>query len=164
MLSVGAELIRLEVEGEGDAEAAPAPAVQPRPQPKAEPPAKAPAPRSVEREDEPAAPLAAASRLGPPRPAGEKPIASPALRRRAREAGVDLRQVRGSGPAGRIEHADLDASYVFQCAQPARLATLDVAIFDVFKRVKRIDVQVVGPKGQSKVVLRPPARRVPLIK
>ena len=41
--------------------------------------------------------------------AGEKPIASPAVRRRARDAGVDLRQVRGSGPAGRITHDDLDA-------------------------------------------------------
>ena len=30
------------------------------------------------------------------------------MRRRAREAGVDLRQVRGSGPAGRIGHEDLD--------------------------------------------------------
>ncbi|WP_135469404.1 dihydrolipoamide acetyltransferase family protein, partial [Crenalkalicoccus roseus] len=46
---------------------------------------------------------------GPPRPPGEKPIASPAVRRRAREAGVDLRFVRGSGPAGRILHEDLDA-------------------------------------------------------
>jgi 2-oxoisovalerate dehydrogenase E2 component (dihydrolipoyl transacylase) len=31
------------------------------------------------------------------------------VRLRAREAGVDLRQVRGSGPAGRILHEDLDA-------------------------------------------------------
>jgi 2-oxoisovalerate dehydrogenase E2 component (dihydrolipoyl transacylase) len=43
------------------------------------------------------------------RPAIAKPIASPAVRRRARDAGVDLRQVRGSGPAGRIGHDDLDA-------------------------------------------------------
>ena len=40
---------------------------------------------------------------------GGKPLASPAVRRRAREAGVDLVAVRGSGPAGRIRHADLDA-------------------------------------------------------
>jgi 2-oxoisovalerate dehydrogenase E2 component (dihydrolipoyl transacylase) len=40
---------------------------------------------------------------------GEKPIASPAVRLRAREAGIDLRQVPGSGPAGRITHEDLDA-------------------------------------------------------
>jgi 2-oxoisovalerate dehydrogenase E2 component (dihydrolipoyl transacylase) len=44
-----------------------------------------------------------------PRPEGEKPVASPAVRLRAREAGIDLRQVPGSGPAGRITHDDLDA-------------------------------------------------------
>jgi 2-oxoisovalerate dehydrogenase E2 component (dihydrolipoyl transacylase) len=38
-----------------------------------------------------------------------RPIASPAVRRRAREAGIDLRQVPGTGPAGRITHEDLDA-------------------------------------------------------
>ena len=44
-----------------------------------------------------------------PRAEGEKPLASPAVRLRAREAGVDLRRVPGSGPAGRIRHEDLDA-------------------------------------------------------
>jgi len=44
-----------------------------------------------------------------PRPEGQKPIASPAVRAGAREAGVDLRQVPGSGPAGRITHQDLAA-------------------------------------------------------
>ena len=39
---------------------------------------------------------------------GEKPLASPAIRRRAMEAGIDLRRVSGSGPAGRIETGDLD--------------------------------------------------------
>lgn len=46
---------------------------------------------------------------GLPRPPGEKPLAAPAVRRRALEAGIDLRRVRGSGPAGRILHEDLDA-------------------------------------------------------
>ena len=36
-------------------------------------------------------------------------LASPAVRRRARESGVDLLGLNGSGPAGRIRHADLDA-------------------------------------------------------
>ena len=36
-------------------------------------------------------------------------LASPAVRKRSRESGVDLSNVRGSGPAGRIRHADLDA-------------------------------------------------------
>ena len=48
---------------------------------------------------------------GAPRPEGEKPIAAPAVRLRAREAGVDLRQVSGTGPAGRITHEDLDAFF-----------------------------------------------------
>jgi 2-oxoisovalerate dehydrogenase E2 component (dihydrolipoyl transacylase) len=43
------------------------------------------------------------------RPAGEKALASPAIRRRAREAGVDLAQVPGSGVKGRISRADIDA-------------------------------------------------------
>jgi 2-oxoisovalerate dehydrogenase E2 component (dihydrolipoyl transacylase) len=38
-----------------------------------------------------------------------RPLAAPAVRLRAREAGVDLRQLNGSGPAGRITHEDLDA-------------------------------------------------------
>ncbi len=46
---------------------------------------------------------------GAPRREGEKPIASPAVRKRANDAGVKLQFVHGSGPAGRIEHADLDA-------------------------------------------------------
>jgi 2-oxoisovalerate dehydrogenase E2 component (dihydrolipoyl transacylase) len=36
--------------------------------------------------------------------------ASPATRRRAREAGIDLNEVAGSGPGGRIQAADLDQS------------------------------------------------------
>ena len=45
----------------------------------------------------------------PSRRPGEKPLASPAVRRRAMEAGADLRRVPGSGPAGRITGDDLDA-------------------------------------------------------
>jgi len=39
----------------------------------------------------------------------ERPLASPAVRQRARDLGVELQFVPGSGPAGRIEHGDLDA-------------------------------------------------------
>ncbi|MER8365085.1 2-oxo acid dehydrogenase subunit E2 [Mesorhizobium sp. M0991] len=46
---------------------------------------------------------------GAARPEGEKPLASPAVRLRAKEAGIDLRQVPGTGPAGRIQHEDIDA-------------------------------------------------------
>ncbi|WP_378948017.1 dihydrolipoamide acetyltransferase family protein [Mesorhizobium sp. ANAO-SY3R2] len=53
-----------------------------------------------------------------PRPEGERPLASPAVRLRAREAGIDLRQVPGTGPAGRITHEDLDAFSVRGAAVP----------------------------------------------
>ncbi len=39
---------------------------------------------------------------------GERPLATPAVRARARELGADLRQISGTGPAGRITHDDLD--------------------------------------------------------
>jgi len=37
-----------------------------------------------------------------------KPLASPAVRRRAQDMGIDLRQVHGTGPAGRIVHDDIE--------------------------------------------------------
>ncbi len=51
------------------------------------------------------------ARQGAPRHEGRKPTATPAVRRRAREAGLDLRTVPGTGPAGRITHEDLDAVF-----------------------------------------------------
>lgn len=42
------------------------------------------------------------------RPAGERPLASPAVRKRALETKIDLGTVAGSGPAGRVTHQDLD--------------------------------------------------------
>ncbi len=106
ILPVGVVCIEFEVEGSGNAsaseqapaktEAAPAkeeakPAPAPTPAPVA-----APAPAPVA-----AAPVA--------RAAGTKALASPAVRQRAREANISLDHVAGSGPAGRISHADLDA-------------------------------------------------------
>jgi 2-oxoisovalerate dehydrogenase E2 component (dihydrolipoyl transacylase) len=110
VLAVGAELVRLEVAGEGNEEVAAAPreaATPPAPveRPRAAVPPPAPEPAAP---PAPAPPVTRAP-LGPPRPPGEKPIASPAVRRRARDAGVDLRQVRGTEPVGRIGHDDLDA-------------------------------------------------------
>ena len=117
VLAVGAELIRIDAPGLPDSlppaapksrqeppEPAPPPRVKPEPGEPAEP---EPAARSPQAEPAPRAPE---PQRGAPRPVGEKPLASPAVRLRAREAGVDLRFVRGSGPAGRITHTDLDAT------------------------------------------------------
>ena len=64
-------------------------------------------PRPAARPAQPTEPrptLRATARAG-----AARPVASPAVRLRAREAGIDLRQVPGTGPAGRITHEDLDA-------------------------------------------------------
>ncbi|KAB0633821.1 dihydrolipoamide acetyltransferase family protein [Burkholderia latens] len=132
MMAVGSELIRLEVEGEGNlkpgakgrdaaADAAPrsAPAGAPAKSPSiadepealasssqakthATPPAANRAPAEPRRTEPAAQPRAA---LAP----GERPLASPAVRQRAWDMGIELRYVRGTGEAGRILHADLDA-------------------------------------------------------
>ena len=52
-----------------------------------------------------------------------RPLASPAVRRRAWDLGIDLQFVPGSGPAGRITQEDLDA-YVAAAARPAVGAVL----------------------------------------
>lgn len=70
----------------------------------------------------------------------------------------------GAKAAAKDEHADLDASYEFICAKPDELRTLDVGLFDAFKRTQRIDVQVAGPKAQAKVTLKRPARKVQLVR
>ena len=78
------------------ARAAPAPAARPAAAPvaPASMPAAAPAP---------IAPVAKESALAPARV-----MASPATRRRAAEAGLDLGRVQGTGPGGRIVAADLE--------------------------------------------------------
>ncbi|HST94850.1 MAG TPA: dihydrolipoamide acetyltransferase family protein [Microvirga sp.] len=126
VVAIGSPLIRLKVEGEGSVAAAGPVAVKaaeeparapaaasssPAPEPVMEvgPPVQLMTPRAAE-EKRPALPL----RIPSPavaRAEGEKPVASPAVRLRAREAGIDLRQVPGTGPAGRITHEDLDAFF-----------------------------------------------------
>jgi hypothetical protein len=66
------------------------------------------------------------------------------------------------GPSAEDDHADLDADYTFKCAQPGQLRKLELGLFDAFKRLRRIEVQVAGPKGQRKQTLERPARSVEL--
>jgi pyruvate dehydrogenase E2 component (dihydrolipoamide acetyltransferase) len=63
------------------------------------------APAAPARSTEPPSPKATASRAPVP---GSVPYASPSIRRFARELGVDLRQVRGSGRGGRILREDVN--------------------------------------------------------
>ena len=52
------------------------------------------------------------------RASGAKVAASPAVRRRAREAGVDLSEVTGSGPRGRVLERDFEA-FLYERVGPA---------------------------------------------
>ena len=104
MLAVGSELIRIEAAG-GPAQRAPVPA------PVAPVVATATAPA-------PAMPLPQAPVSRPPQARIARPIASPAVRARAWQLGIDLAEVPASGPGGRIVHADLDAAVARGTARP----------------------------------------------
>jgi 2-oxoisovalerate dehydrogenase E2 component (dihydrolipoyl transacylase) len=105
-VAVGAELIRFEVD-ERDSRsidpthtpAAPISWAQAPPEHGGALPPDEPGPPLPPLRPAPAEPSSAATR----------PLASPAVRLRAKEAGVDLRGVTGTGPGGRIGHDDLDA-------------------------------------------------------
>jgi 2-oxoisovalerate dehydrogenase E2 component (dihydrolipoyl transacylase) len=97
MVPVGAELIVFEVKGASGS--------KPKSKPKSEPVAE-PVPDPEPKAESVAAPPVSVS--VPVASTGTKPLASPAVRRRAREAGIDLSQVSGTGPAGRISHDDMD--------------------------------------------------------
>ncbi len=60
------------------------------------------------------------------------------------------------------EHADLDASYEFKCAHPDKLTAVEIGLFDAFKRLQKIEVQVAGAKLQSKQTLQRPNKVVKL--
>lgn len=58
------------------------------------------------------------------------------------------------------DHADLDAEFVFKCAQPGELRGMEVRLFDAFRNLRRLDVQVAGARGQAAVRLTPTQRRI----
>ncbi|MBT4066270.1 MAG: 2-oxo acid dehydrogenase subunit E2 [Euryarchaeota archaeon] len=107
VLAVGQVCIEFETDGESSS---PAPVeeiadevTEPEPAPEVEPevtpePVVKPAP----------APVAKPTSVAVEAP-GARALASPAVRQRARESGIELSTVAGSGPAGRITHADLDS-------------------------------------------------------
>jgi 2-oxoisovalerate dehydrogenase E2 component (dihydrolipoyl transacylase) len=122
MLAVGAELIRIETTGGDEA------AVEAKPQPAASP--VAPAKNAPARQPAPPPSVKTATpRTQSPSQPATRPIASPSVRRRAWELGIRLEDVKPSGTAGRITHADLDAlgkrSTAVQGVAEARYAARD---------------------------------------
>ncbi|MFY0728946.1 dihydrolipoamide acetyltransferase family protein [Pseudomonas sp. NFX15] len=106
VMAVGSVLISIEVEGAGNVKAS----AQPDPVEEV-PVAAAKVETVVERKPVAAPAPKAAVCQGPmvAREADERPLASPAVRKHALDLGIQLRLVRGTGPAGRVLHEDLDA-------------------------------------------------------
>jgi 2-oxoisovalerate dehydrogenase E2 component (dihydrolipoyl transacylase) len=105
VMAVGSILISIEVEGAGNVKESAQPvAVK-------EAPVAAPKVEAVVESKPVAAPRPTAVCQGPmiAREADERPLASPAVRKHALDLGIQLRLVRGSGPAGRVLHEDLEA-------------------------------------------------------
>ncbi|MEP7113510.1 MAG: dihydrolipoamide acetyltransferase family protein [Ilumatobacteraceae bacterium] len=119
VLQVGSLLIRIDT-GNGQAQAAEV-ATQAAPLP-------APAVGAV------AQPVEAAPTAAPVAPASDqsaKSTAAPAVRQRARSLGIDLASVIGTGPDGRVVHADLDARLASGPSPATTLAPSEGTIDDV---------------------------------
>ncbi|HNN56162.1 MAG TPA: dihydrolipoamide acetyltransferase family protein [Novosphingobium sp.] len=134
MVAIGAPLVVIEIEGEGEAEAeiAPGPSTgSGRTEVEAEPVVElAPLPAS-----EPVAPPPVRPEpVEGPALAAAKVLASPAVRARAQELGIDLSEVRPAED-GRVRHADLDAFLAYNAAGGFRPAGA---------RGKDEDVRVIG--------------------
>lgn len=153
MAPVGAPLVELDVEGAGNvADAAPA-KIENKPSPAKKAAATHTAEKPVTKKSTPApasgddsrgeaaagsTQLAAFATRSP----GTKPLASPAVRRRAEELGIRLQFVPGTGPAGRIEHADLESyvasggrSPVAQSGYPQREGIEEIRVIGLRRKI-----------------------------
>jgi 2-oxoisovalerate dehydrogenase E2 component (dihydrolipoyl transacylase) len=147
-LAVGSELIRIEVASGAKEERAVeravaaevmAPAVQ-------APQRAAPAPRpAVQRED--ALPVG-------------RPIASPSVRRRAWELGVELERVAGTGPGGRIMHGDLEVHAAKHGTSPAPARPV-AAPLEGRQRTDEEKVPVIGIRRKIAQKMQESKRRIP---
>ena len=136
ILAVGQVCIEFEVEGDGNTDESES---EPESEPEPTPEVKQEVTPEPKKESPPASPPPVVSTPAVP---GLKPLASPAVRKRAREGGIDLTAVAGSGPAGRITHADLDSWK--QAGSPvaaggptrsARSGTTDIPVMGLRKRI-----------------------------
>ena len=138
-------------------------AAAPAPKPAAAAPAAAPTPAAPARAAAPPpAPVATASAATPPAPGGpaepgfSRSHASPSIRRFARELGVDLAQVAGTGTKGRVTEQDVKAHVKRlltsgAAAAPAsalpKLPVVDLAAYGPIERKPLSRIQkIAGPR------------------
>ena len=156
MAIVGAAIVEFEVEGAGNEAQVKAPAAAAKAAPVAAAPAAkvevakpAPAPRPV-------TPVEEVPAAGDPVPRvpGDKPLASPAVRQRALELGIKLQFVDGSGPGGRITHADLDG-FLARGASPRSVGG------GLVRREGVDEVKVIGLRRKIAEKMQDTKRRIP---
>lgn len=111
ILAVDGEDVATAASGSGSAAPAKADAAPAKTEAAPAPAASAPAPQ--------AAPTAAVAPAAPAKAEGERIFASPLARRIAREAGIDLSAVAGSGPHGRVVKSDVEKAVSGGTAKPA---------------------------------------------
>ena len=92
---------------------------------------------------------------------GERPSASPAVRNRARDLGVDLTFVPGSGPAGRITHEDLDGFIARGGSQPASAPSGGASTYA--KAEGTTEVRIIGLRRKIAEKMAESVRRIPHI-
>lgn len=174
VMAVGSELIRLEVEGPGNAGLVSASVETAEATPVVEAPKPVTATQASVTQDAPVAttPVASATRSAqviPMRSAavqgaiarttGAKPLASPAVRKRAWELGIELQYVPASGPVGQITHQDLDA-YIRQPAASAGDARA-VPRATVHDDERIDDIPVIGLRRKIAQKMQEAKRRIP---
>ncbi|WP_425989319.1 2-oxo acid dehydrogenase subunit E2 [Brevundimonas sp. TWP2-3-2] len=170
---VGGALVSFNVEGAGNVAAAPVTA------------ASAPAPSTASRSpspdgggSRPAVPAKSPPVGGSTRQAGEggkstpvprqaqiagvRPLASPAVRKRARELGLELQFVPGSGPGGRIEHGDLDAFVAGGARGPSERGS-SASASTYAKAEGTTEVRIIGLRRKIAEKMAESVRRIPHI-
>ena len=170
VMAVGSEVIRIEIVGAGNLKAEPAAAAAAKVPPASAPPASVPAPASapvapaqlttpVAVASVPAAPFKSASAVAAAhaRQPGDKPVASPAVRRRAWDLGIELQFVPGSGSAGRITQDDLDA----YAARAAKGPSAGQADLRYAQRQDEVAVPVIGLRRKIAQKMQESKRRIP---
>ena len=154
VMAVGSDLIQIEVQGTGTPAAkavAVAPTIAPEPAVAkvAAPATTAPPPAQREATAAPATVHARAS--------GDKPIASPAVRRRAWDLGIELQFVPGTGMAGRITQQDLDA-YAARAGQATGMVQADQRYA---QRSAEEAIPVIGLRRKIAQKMQEAKRRIP---
>ncbi|MEI8324628.1 MAG: dihydrolipoamide acetyltransferase family protein [Betaproteobacteria bacterium] len=169
-VAVGGELVRLEVAGAGNVKggspAAVLPAASAAPPQSASCVIASEARQAIVADQQPGLPRCAPNddaAAAPKRASGERPIASPAVRRRAWELGIELEQVAGTGSGERVMHADLDAYAKAHPGAP-RSAAPPVALARAPLGVK-VDTQqsipVIGLRRRIALKMQDAKRRIP---